>query len=131
MKRHFFWLALAMAPALAACAEDKGLCPPAPSSSRYAKKTLPPPASTPDKRYAGTVSLLATISDKGYVCSVSVIRGMDKDTDKRTQERVAQWHFRPVKKNGHWVALVMKIDVNYWTNTKGELVGDPPPPNVD
>jgi hypothetical protein len=131
MKLRLFCLTLAMPLTLAVHAEDRGLCPPAPSASADTKKPGPPPASTPGKQYAGTVTLLTTISDKGYVCSVSVTRGIDKDTDSRTRERIAKWHFQPAKKDGHGVAAVVKIDVNYWRNANGELVSDPPPPNVD
>ncbi|HWW14056.1 MAG TPA: energy transducer TonB [Candidatus Dormibacteraeota bacterium] len=131
MKLHPLCLTLAIALTLAAHAEDRGLCPPAPSASADTNKPGPPPASTPGKQYAGTVTLLTTISDKGYVCSVSVIRGIDKDTDSRTRERIAKWHFQPAKKDGHGAAAVVKIDVNYWRNANGELLSDPPPPNVD
>jgi len=131
MRHGLFCLTLPLALALAAHADDRGLCPSAPPASDHATTPATPPASAPGKQYAGTVTLLAVISDKGYVCSVRVIRGMDKETDTRTQDRVAKWRFQPAKKNGLGVAVVVTIDVNYWRLANGELVSDPPPPNVN
>ena len=50
-------------------------------------------------KYAGTVTLLTVVSDKGYVYSTKVLRGMDKQLNKRAEETVRQWHLSPAMKS--------------------------------
>jgi len=54
---------------LAAFAEDRGFCPPA-----------PPSAASKATANKNSITLLAVVSDKGYVCSAEVIHEMDKAT---------------------------------------------------
>ena len=79
-------------------------------------------------KYAGTVTLLTVISDKGYVCSTRVLRGMDKQMNKKAEETVRQWHLTPAKKDGRGVTAVVTVNVTYWMNGKGEIVSDAPTP---
>jgi EAL domain-containing protein (putative c-di-GMP-specific phosphodiesterase class I) len=63
--------------------------------------------------------LMAVISDKGYVCDAQVIRGLDKETDKKASGAVRQWHFQSARKNGHAVPVVVTVEVN----TGGRITG--------
>jgi hypothetical protein len=110
-------------------AENKGFCPPlTPANIAPSKKASPPTSADPDKKYFGTVTLLTEVSDTGYVCSAHVIRGINKDLDKKTERMVKGWHFDPPRKNGKGVPVVVSLDVNYWRTSNGEIVSDPPPP---
>ncbi len=111
-------------------AEDKGSCPsePMPASRLDAKPAAPPgkpPA--PDLKYAGTVSIKAVVSNTGYICSAKVVRGINKDVDKKTLATVKTWHLKPATKDGVAVPVVVRIDIAYWRNKKGELVQAPEP----
>jgi periplasmic protein TonB len=107
-----------------------GFCPPTPSTASVPSKKSQPTPPNPDDKYAGTVTLLTVISDTGHVCGTRVLRGVGKQIDKDTEKAVRQWRFDPAKKDGHPVPVVVNIDVNYWRSSNGELISDPPPPNV-
>jgi TonB family protein len=113
--------------AVASRAENKGLCPPPPPLSAAApEKAAPSVSATVDKKDSGTVTLLAVISDKGYVCSVRVLRGLDKETNKKFERAARDWHFDPARKDGHTVPVVVTIDVKYRVTGDGQVVSDPP-----
>lgn len=84
----------------------------------------PPPEG--DAKFAGSVSLLVVISNKGYVCSVQLIRGFDKEADKRAMQGARQWRFDPAKKDGRPVAVEMRVELSFWRNANGELISAPP-----
>ncbi len=109
--------------AAASRAENKGFCPPLPVSAAAPKRIEPENA---DKKDSGTVTLLAVISDKGYVCSARVLRGLDKDTNKKFEKAVRDWHFEPARRDGHAVHAVVTIDVKYHLTSDGQVVSDPP-----
>jgi TonB family protein len=90
------------------------------------KRSEPPVSTDPGKKYFGTVTFVAVISDKGYVCSARVAHGIDREFDKKAGKAVREWHFDPAQKDGHTVTVVVRIDVNYWTTSSGEIVSDPP-----
>ncbi len=73
--------------------------------------------------------LMAVISDKGYVCNAQVIRGLDKETDKKATGAVRQWHFQPAQKEGRAVPVVVTVEVHYWRRD-GELVQFPAAPTL-
>jgi TonB family protein len=110
--------------------DDKGLCPPPPPISKAARAELPSTPNQPppeaDAKFAGTVSLLLVISDKGYVCSAQLIRGFDKEADTRAVQGVRQWRFDPSKKDGHPVAVEMRVEIGFWRKTNGELISASP-----
>src|ERR1041385_7933917 len=113
-----------------AASDDKGLCP---SPHPISKELRAQPAATPsepppetDAKFAGTVSLLLVISDRGYVCSVQLIRGLDKEIDKRAIQGAQIGRFHPSTKNGHPVAVEMRIEVGFWRKANGELVSASP-----
>ena len=108
-------------------AEDKGFCPPSPPANIAIPKNVSPPESpSADKKYFGTVTLLAVISDKGYVCSARTLRGPSKEFNKKAETAVRVWHFDPYRKDGLAVPSVVAVDVNYWTTSAGEIIGDAP-----
>ena len=74
---------------------------------------------------------MAVISDKGYVCDAQVIRGLDKETDKKAVKAVRQWHFEPAQKDKRAVPVVITLEVDYWRKD-GELIQFPntPPPQT-
>jgi Gram-negative bacterial TonB protein C-terminal len=117
--------------AVLATADSKGYCPPTPPKPNVVgtKTSAPQTPPTPDAQYAGTVMLMAVISDTGYVCDAQVIRGLDKETDKRPAGAVRQWHFQPSRKHGHTVPVVVTVEVNCWRKN-GELVQFPATPTL-
>ena len=129
-KRWLSLLLLALNSLVFAQSNEKGLCPSPPSIS---KELRAQPAATPsepapeaDAKFAGTVSLLLVISNKGYVCSVQLIRGFDKEADKRAVDGARQWRFNPSMKNGHPVAVEVKVEIAFWRKTNGELISASP-----
>jgi hypothetical protein len=72
---------------------------------------------------------MAVISDKGYVCEAEVIRGLDKEIDKKAAGAVRQWHFQPGRKDGHVVPVVVTVEVNYWRKG-GDLIQFPAAPTL-
>jgi TonB family protein len=112
-------------------ADGKGFCPPTPAKPKVlaTKTSAPQTPPSPEAQYAGTVMLMAVISDKGYVCDAQVIRGLDKETDKKAAGAVRQWHFQPARKDGHAVPVVVTVEVNYWRKD-GELVQFPASPTL-
>jgi TonB family protein len=127
MKRLNYAVIVALVCVAVSYAENRGNCPVSPPlNTKDLKKSEPPVSTDPEKRYFGTVSLVAVISDKGYVCSARVARGVDKQTDKKAETAVREWHFSPAQRNGHPTVVLVRIDVNYWKNSSGEIVNDPP-----
>jgi len=115
-----------------AAAESKGFCPPTPPKPSVvpASKTVAPqPSPSPDAEYAGSVMLMAMIRDRGYVCDAHVIRGLDKDADKKAAQTARLWHFQPAKKDGHAVPVVVTVEMNYWRKD-GELIQFPTTPSA-
>lgn len=127
-KRSLFLLLLLLSSTFCAARDDKGFCPAPSRISKEARADLnPTPNQIPPEagaKFAGTVFLLLIISDKGYVCSAQVIQGFDKEADKRAVEGTRQWRFDPSKKNGHPVAVEVRIEVSFWRNANGELISD-------
>ncbi|HZR28080.1 MAG TPA: energy transducer TonB [Terriglobales bacterium] len=113
-----------------AIGDDKGLCPPLPPkpSAVAGKSTLPVPPS-PGMQYAGTVTLMAVISNTGYVCDAQVIRGLDKETNKKAVKTLRQWHLQPARKDGRTVPVVTTVGIDYWRKD-GQLVELPSAPIV-
>ena len=111
------------------CAQDKGFCPPsAPHNGAAPNKVAPPPPPTPDRKYFGTVTLLTVISDKGYVCSTQVLKGINSEINKKTEETVRQWHLNPAREGrshsaGDRLRRCQLLDYQH-----GEIVSDPPRP---
>jgi TonB family protein len=128
MSRRLLILAALIGTSILAAAESKGFCPSAPSNLKAATNTPAPQVSpSPDAQYAGSVRLLVVVSDAGYVCDARVIRGLDKESDRKAAESVRKWHFQPARKDGHVVPVVVAVDVNYWRKD-GELIQFPTTP---
>jgi TonB family protein len=97
-------------------AESKGFCPPFPPKPKLVapKTSVPPTPPSPDAQYAGTVMVMAVVSDKGYVCHAEVVRGLEKEVDKKAVGAVRQWHLQPARKDGRPVSVVVIMEVSYW-----------------
>src|SRR5690242_10989223 len=106
---RLFIAAAFLATSVFASAESKGFCPPTPAKPNVPPTKTSAPQNLPslDAQYAGSVLLMAVISDKGFVCSAQVIRGLDKQIDKKAVQTVRQWHFQPARKDGHAVRVVV------------------------
>src|ERR1700674_4780704 len=129
MRSRLFILTIFIGTGILAAAEGKGVCPPTPPNPRVAatKTATPQTPPSPEAQYAGAVMLMAVISDTGYVCDAKVIRGLDKDSDKKAAQTVRQWHFQPARKDGHAVPVVLTLEVNFWRKD-GELIPFPTTP---
>jgi TonB family protein len=130
MNPRFAAFMMLVGTAALAAADDKGFCPPTPPKPKVVatQASAPPAAPTSDATYAGTVLVMAVISDKGYVCDAKVLRGLDKETDKKAARAVRQWRFQPTRtKDGHPVPVVVSVEVNYWRKD-GQLVQFPTSP---
>ena len=119
-------LLLLLSSTLLAASDGKGFCPtPSPISKADRAKPAPTPNQTPpevDAKFAGTVSLQIIINNKGYVCSAQVIRGFDKEAEVKATQAVRQWRFDPSKKDGHTVAVEMRVELGFWRKANGELI---------
>jgi TonB family protein len=126
MKKGCFFLFLLLCSTVVAASDDKGPCPSPPSISKELRaQPAPTPNGPPpeaDAKFAGTVSLLLVINTKGYVCSVQLIRGFDKEADKRAIQGSRHWRFHPSPKNGSPVTVEMRVEVGFWRKANGELV---------
>lgn len=130
MAQSLLTLALLLVPALSA-AGDKGICPPGPAPFWGWPTALTNATQAPVRpyvQYAGTVSVVAVLSNTGHVCSTRVVRGFDEQINKQAEKAVRQWLFMPP--TGFVIRTrVITIDLTYWKNSKGELVGEIAPAN--
>lgn len=117
---------MVLAFATVAIAEDRGTCPmaPPPVDGRSFKKSTAPTNAGLSK-----VSVLVVVSDAGYVCSARVVKGIDKDTDRKAREIVSKWRFKPGMKDGKPVSAAVLVELTYRRDANGNLVSDTPPPN--
>jgi len=123
-------LALFLATAIAAAAENKGHCPPNPPPPASVPKNTAPPPTSPDKTYVGTVTVFLVVSDTGHVCNAKVLRGVDQKTDAEALDTLRKWHFDPAQKNGRAVPVAMTATVTYWRDKEGKLVQAPTAPSA-
>jgi hypothetical protein len=124
MCKRLFALVIFVGMGTLAAAESKGVCPPMPpkpSKVPATKTSAPQTPPSPDEHYAGSVILMAVISDTGYVCDTQVIRGLDKESDKKAAQAVRQRHFEPARKDGHTVPVFVTVEVKLWLKD-GELI---------
>ena len=102
--------------------ENKGFCPPAPSSSAFRNGKKPSAPSAKSDSNSVTVTVLTVVSDTGYVCSAQVLNGVEKDIDKQAIQAVRTWHFEPAKKDGRGVPVIIAVEVNFTRDSEGNLV---------
>jgi TonB family protein len=115
--------------ACATCiAEDIGRCPSDIPPIASVPKSVAPASPDPDKKYAGSVVVITVVSDTGYVCSTRVARGINKELNKKAEEAVRHWRFKPASKDGHPVPVAVAVEVHFWMNGKGEISTAPPSP---
>jgi outer membrane biosynthesis protein TonB len=106
-------------------AQDRGSCPSSWPPANIPKKITSPRAVNPNDKYAGSVILEVVVSYKGYVCNTRVVRGLSGELNKRAQESVQQWRFKPASASGHAVPVAIAVQADFWMNAKGEIIGGP------
>jgi TonB family protein len=100
--------------------QKKGFCPPVPEASAFKTKNSPsPPPAAGAKSIAVTV--LTLVSDTGYVCDASVLNGVEKDIDKVAVQAVRSWRFKPARKDGRDVPVVITVKVNFEKGKDGKF----------
>ncbi len=100
--------------------QNKGLCPPAPAASALNAKNTPSPRRATDAKSIA-VTVLTVVSDTGYVCDARVLNGVEKDIDKEAVETVRSWHFKPARKDGRDVPVVITVKVNFEKDKDGKF----------
>jgi outer membrane biosynthesis protein TonB len=106
-------------------AQDRGSCPASWPPTNIPKKIISPHAANPNDKYAGSVILEVLVSDKGYVCNTRVVRGLRGELNKRAQESIQQWRFKPASARGHAVPVAIAVQADFWMNAKGEIIDGP------
>ena len=82
----------------------------------------PRPLHTPDPHYSrsakaqgvqGTVTLSAVIGTDGKAHDVKVVKSLEPSLDANAMEAVKTWKFAPATKDGHPVAVMMRLEVDF------------------
>jgi TonB family protein len=82
----------------------------------------PRPLHTPDPKYSksarkqgiqGTVTLSAVIGTDGKAHDVKVVKSLEPSLDANAIEAVKTWKFAPATKDGHPVAVALRLDIDY------------------
>ena len=68
---------------------------------------------------AGDVCLLVTIGNSGTVQDVELLRGFNREADKKAIKAVRRWKFDPAKKDGRPVAVKVAVLVTVWRGPDG------------
>jgi hypothetical protein len=71
------------------------------------------------------VSLLTVVSDTGHFCYARIVRGLSKVADKDALRQVHDWQFHASTKDGKAVPVIVQVDIQYWRDKNGKLVGLP------
>lgn len=61
----------------------------------------------------GIVLVRAVIGPDGKVQNAKIARSLRPDLDEKALEAVKQWRFKPAEKDGHKVAVLITIEVNF------------------
>ena len=64
-------------------------------------------------KYAGTVVLQLIVDATGKAQNIRVVRSLGLGLDENAIEAVNKWKFRPGSRNGHPVAVIATIEVNF------------------
>jgi periplasmic protein TonB len=64
-------------------------------------------------KYQGVVILQAIIDQAGRPTNLRVVHGLGMGLDEKAKEAVAKWKFEPAQKDGHPVAVMSNIEVNF------------------
>ena len=89
--------------------EEPEVTPPRPT--RMAKPFYP--RAPHDAWVQGTVRLEAVVEPNGVVGDVRVVKSLDPDLDEAAIASTRQWRFKPGKKSGQEVAVIVEIDVSF------------------
>jgi periplasmic protein TonB len=64
-------------------------------------------------KYSGTVWISLIVDPQGRAQNLKVVRSLGFGLDEKAMEAVAKWKFKPGMKDGHPVAVVATIEVNF------------------
>jgi periplasmic protein TonB len=64
-------------------------------------------------KYSGTVLISLIVDTQGKAQSIKVVRSLGLGLDEKAMEAVAKWKFKPGMKDGHPVAVLATIEVNF------------------
>jgi protein TonB len=64
-------------------------------------------------KFQGTVVLSIVIDERGYPTNFKVVRPLGLGLDEKAIEAVQKWRFRPGMKEGHPVAVLATVEVNF------------------
>jgi TonB family protein len=64
-------------------------------------------------RFSGTVILSIVVDEHGLPTNFKVVRPLGMGLDEKAVEAVRKWRFVPGKKDGHAVAVLARVDVNF------------------
>jgi periplasmic protein TonB len=64
-------------------------------------------------KYSGTVLISLIVDPQGKALNIKVVRSLGLGLDEKAMEAVAKWKFKPGMKDGHPVAVVATIEVNF------------------
>jgi protein TonB len=64
-------------------------------------------------KFQGTVVLSIVIDERGYPTNFKVVRPLGLGLDEKAIEAVQKWRFRPGMKDGHPVAVLATVEVNF------------------
>ena len=64
-------------------------------------------------KFQGTVVLSIVIDEKGLPTNFKVVRPLGLGLDEKAIEAVQKWRFLPGKKDGHAVAVIATVEVNF------------------
>lgn len=73
----------------------------------------PPPQGAKAKVRAGRVVLSIVVGSSGDVQQEKVIHSLSPEFDRRAAEAVANWKFRPARKNGLPVPVTLEVEVTF------------------
>ena len=65
------------------------------------------------QKYQGTVVLQVIVGPDGRPSDIRVVRSLGLGLDEKAIEAVQQWRFEPGQKDGHAVAVVVNVQVNF------------------
>ena len=64
-------------------------------------------------KFQGAVLLSIVIDANGHTRDVKVIRALGLGLDEKAVEAVLKWRFKPSTKDGHPVAVMANVEVNF------------------
>ena len=88
---------------------DSGITPPKPTHEpkpKYSKEAK-------KAKLEGTCTLWLIVGTDGLTHRVKVIQPLGKELDEQALAAVQKWRFNPAQKDGHPVAVAIRVQVNF------------------